>query len=294
MVETWMYRHDEIQTGRPYGIDVDENNWLWEGCGRNRLTGHHLDTAQTVQISVPEMGGRPIYQVFAWQGKRVLTLGDAPFYLVYDPVRRTCLRREIPAKRPIVWYGTKTHNGKVVLFERSESRVLVLDNPEAEPRAVDCPFEGQLGGGWNVNGFVYAPLSDPARLVRFDPEKEVFVDENPAPFPEAGLAGHMVQKGVLYTWDTSRGRILPMEVETGRWLDPISTPDHGTVYGFTGGGFGFQGKAYICLSTYAHQSRLDTKTGKVIIPEGPLTVDGRPPRFMERYLVFDPETGGFE
>ena len=35
--KTWMYRHDEILTGRPYGFDVDEDDWLWEGCGRDRL-----------------------------------------------------------------------------------------------------------------------------------------------------------------------------------------------------------------------------------------------------------------
>ena len=274
--ETWLYRHDDILTARPYGCDVDEDDWLWEGCGYNRLTGHHLRTAEFVQIPVPEMGGRPIYQVFVWEGKLVLTLGNASFYLVYDPVKRTCVRREIPAARPIVWYGTKTSNGKVILFERSESLALVLDAPDAEPRAIPCPFEGQLASGWSLSdGMVYSPLSDPARIVRFDPVQERFIDENPARFPKATLSGCLEHRGVLYTWDTARGRLLPLDMETGRWLDPISTPDYGTLYGFLGGGFGFQGKAYICLSTYAHPSRLDPKTGKIIVPEGPLTVAGR-------------------
>ncbi len=87
--ETYLYRHDEVQTGRPYGFDVDEDDWLWEGCGRNRLTGHNLRTAECVNIPVPEMGGRVIYQAFAWRGKLLLTLGNAPFYLVYDPATRT-------------------------------------------------------------------------------------------------------------------------------------------------------------------------------------------------------------
>ena len=77
-------------------------------------------------------------------------------------------------------------------------------------------------------------------------------------------------------------------------LDPIPTPGYGQVYGFIGAGFSFCGKLYACLSTYAHQSRLDPKTGKIIIPDGPLSVDGRPYRFMERMLVFDPATCQFD
>ncbi|MFH1569400.1 MAG: hypothetical protein ABIL09_15500, partial [Gemmatimonadota bacterium] len=292
--EVWTYRHDEIQTGRPYAVDVDEEDWLWEGCGLDRLTGHHLGTAEVRQIPIPEMGSRPIYQVFACQRKLVLVLGEAPFYLVYDPRAGTCARHPVPAARPIVWYGVEA-GGKILLFERSESRVLVLDGPEAAPRAVDCPFPGQLASGWTLSdGLVYCPLSEPSRLVRFDPAKERFLDEAPLPWPEATLAGHLEHGGVLYTWDTAGGRILPHDIERRRWLDPVPSPDVGRVYGFLGGGFGFRGRALLCLSTYAHPSRLDPKTGKIILPEGPLTVDGRPPRFLERYLVFDPEAGTFE
>lgn len=290
----WMYRHDEIQTGRPFGIDVDGSDWLWEGCGHNRLTGHNLRTAETVRIPVADMAGRSAVQVIAWEDRLLLTLGDLPYYLVFDPERRTCERRQIPAARPIVWYGLMTPCGKVLLFERSESRVLVLDGPLAEPRVVDCPFEGQLAGGWYVDGMVWSPLTDPSRIIRFDPAEERFVDERPGPYPEASLSGHLMHRGLLYTWDVSKGRILPLEPVSGRWEEPIPTPDHGSVYGFMGGGFGFQGCAYICLSTYMHPSRLDPKTGRIVIPDGPLTIDGDPPRFLDRFLVFDPEHSAFD
>ena len=298
MTQTWFYRHDEIQTSRPFAFDVDEDDWLWEGGKRDCLMGRHLRTAECVEIPVPEMGQRPLYQAFAWEGKLVFTLGQSPFYLVYDPRRRTCVRREVPAAKAIVWYGAKTPNGKLILFERSESKALILDGPDAAPRVVACPFEGQLSSGFPLDdGYLYASLSDPARVIRFDLKKERFVDENPAPFPEAtlgGSSGH-VHGRTLYLWDTAKGRFLTLDLETGKWLDPIRTPDHGKVYGFIGGGFGFKGKFYNCLSTYAHPSKLDTKTGKIPRPEGPLTVDGRmPPRFMERLLVFDPEARTFD
>jgi len=257
--------------------------------------GHNLRTAESVQITVPEMGQRVIYQSFAREGKLILTLGKSPFYLVYDTFRRTGVRREIPAAQPIVWYGTKTPKGKVILFERSESKALILDGPDAEMRVIDCPFEGQLASGWMLSDrYLYSPLSDPARIIRFDTAQERFIDENPSPFPEATLSGHHEHKGILYTWDTAGGRLLPLNLATGKWLAPIPTPDYGTLYGFLGGGFSFQGKAYICLSTYSHPSRLDSKTGTIIIPEGALSVDGRPPRFLDRYLVFDPERYAFD
>jgi len=290
----WMHRHDEIQTPRPYACDVDDQDWLWEGCGGNRLAGQNLKTAETRLITLPEMGGRPIYQVFSFRDKLVMTLGDAPFYLVYDPASGKCRRVPVPAARPIVWYGSKTNCGKLLLFERSSSSVLVLDQPDSPARVVMCPYQGQLAGGWQVGDLIYSPLSDPARIAVFDPESEVFQRELPGPSPEVTLAGYMVHEDTLFTWDTAGGRILPMDLTTDHWLGEIRTPDYGDVYGFLGGGFGFKGKAHICLSTYIHPSRLDAGTGKVIVPEGRLTVDGRPPRFLDRYLVFDPESQDFD
>jgi hypothetical protein len=295
MMQTWLYRHDDIVTYRPYGIDVDEADWLWEGCGYNRLSGHNLRAAETVQIPVPAMGNRPVYQAFAWHGKLVLTLGEGPFYLVFDPVSRKAVRKQVPAQRAIVWYGTKTPNAKVILYERSESKALVLDGPDAEPRAISCPYPGQLASGSpQSDGLVYSVLTDPARIARFDPVSEHFVDEIAIPFPDTALSGRHEHEGVLYFCDSARGRLLPLELATRRWLDPIPAPDYRKVYGFMGGTFSFKGKAHICLSTYAHASRLDPKTGKIILPEGPLSIDGKPHRFLDRYLVFDPENRSFD
>jgi len=293
---TWLYRHDEILTPRPYAFDVDEDDWLWEGCGHNRLTGHNLRTAELVQIPVPEMAGRPIFQSFAWQGKLVLVLGEAPFYLVYDPKTRTCVRRPIPSsERAIVWYGTKTPNSTLLLYERHTSNTLILDAPEAEPRIVPCPYQGQLAAGRAfTDGLIYSTLADPARVVRFDPVRERFVDETSAPAPDLHLIPVHMQDETLYCVDTSGGKLYPWHTATGRWLNPIPTPDFGTVYGFIGAPFSFQGKAFMTLSTYAHPSRLDAQTGKLIVPEGPLTVDGRPPRFLDRFLIFDPTAESFD
>lgn len=300
-MESWLYRHDEVLTPRPYAVDVDADEWLWEGCGLNRLTGHNLRTAALKQIALPEMGGRSIYSVFAWEGRLVLLLGTAPFYLVYEPARERCLRQELSSAGvggagPILWYGTRACQGsKLLLYERSSSRTLILDAPEATPRAVPLPYRGQLAAGTaHADGLVYSGLEEPARIVCFDPVQERFVAEIPGPAPDVPLSPQHLHRGILYCTSSSRGCIHPLELSSRRWLEPIRTPDHGRVYGFVGGGFSFEGRLFTCLSTYAHPSRLDPNTGKVIVPEGPLTVDGRPPRFLDRLLVFDPQTRGFE
>lgn len=293
--KTWLYRHDEIVICRPYAVDVDDDGWLWEGCGFGGITGHHLRTARLRSIPIPEMGKHVAYQIFAWQGKLVIVLGLCPFYLVFDPATRRCLKVEAPATQAIVWYGTKTANNKLLLYERSESKVLILDAPDAKPRAISCPFPGQLASGApQPDGLIYSSIPDPSRIIRFDPVAERFVDENPSPFTDAGLAGNFCHKGVIYYADSSGGRLVALEMKSGKWLDPIPAPDYKKLYGYIGGGFGFQGKGFFCLSNYAHRSRLDPKTGKIIMPEGPLTVDGSPSRFLDRFLVFDPERRAFD
>ena len=296
-IPTWLYRHDEILTPRPYAFDVDDQDWLWEGSGgENRLAGHHLRTAELVQVSLPEMGGRSVFSVFAWHEKLVLVLGEAPYYLIYDPHTRTCTRRPIASSdKAIIWYGVKTPQDTLLLYERHTSHTLVLDAPEAEPRVVPFPYRGQLGAGCLFeDGLVYSTLIDPARVVRFDPVAERYVDEIHAPSPDLSLIPTHMHEGTLYCANTSGGALYPYHLASQRWLDPIPTPDYGTVYGFIGGGFSFRGKAFMTLSTYAHPSRIDAKTGKLIIPDGPLTVDGRPPRFLDRFLIFDPVTQSFD
>jgi transglutaminase-like putative cysteine protease len=294
---TWLYRHDEVMTVRPYGIDVDEDGWLWEGCGANRLVAHNLRTNALRVVAVPEMGGNVVYQAFAWRGKLVLALGtNVPYYLVFDPATGRAVRRRIPSERQMIWYGTKTPNDRLILYERAESVALILDGPEAEPRPVKCPFAGQLSSGRLASdGLIYSALADPARVIRFDPVAERFIDERPAPHTEAGFSGAFEHKGVMYFADSAGGRLLPMEMSTGKWLDPVPTPDYGKVYGFIGGAFTHRGKGYFCLSTYRHQSRLDVKTGRMIVPPGAdVGVDGRAHRFLDRMLIFDGETQSFD
>lgn len=295
LTPTWLYRHDEIVTHRPYGVEVDADDILWEGMSDNRLIGHNLRTAELLRREIPEFERHVAYSIFHWDGKLIMCLGEAPYYLVHDLKTGKTVQRPIKGTRPQTWYGCRLPDGKVLLCERADGQALILDSPYAEPRYIKCPYPGDYAGAYLLeDGLVYTTLSDPARLVRFDPKTEKFVDSKPLPWPEVAISHRFVHDGVMFGADTAGGRLLPMDMRTQRWLDPIPVPGHGEVFGFIGGGFSVGSKGYFCLSTYTARSRLDTKTGRIIVPEGKITVDGRPPRFMEKLLVFDAATRCFE
>src|SRR5688572_7299247 len=288
-----LYRHDSVITQRPYDFDVDEHGWLWEGSTGNRLMGHNLRTAELDLRIVPEMSGHVVFSLFCWHGKLVMVLHDAPFYLVYDAATRRCDVKPVPTRNAIVWYGCKLPGDRLMVCNRGNGgsgEAWIFDEPDAPPRVIRVPYRGDFAAGTlEEDGLVYTFMADPGRVIRFDPRKETFVDETPLPWPEVQVAGRVSHGGVLYGADSAGGRLLPLELATQKWLDPIAHPDHGKVFGFIGLGFKARGKLYYCLSTYAHRSRLDLKTGKIIMPPPgtKMTVDGRePPRFMEKMLTF--------
>jgi len=291
-----LYRHDALVIPRPYGIDVDEQRRLWEGCG-SELVSHHMRTGELQRFTLDAMAGRPAFQTFCVAGKVVITLGDAPCYVVFEPATGEAKQVALSSDKPIVWYGLKLPGGRIVLFDRANRHAIILDHPDAPPRDVPCPWLCDLSAGTLASdGLVYIFVGDPARLIRFDPASEVFVDTHPLPWPDVGVTGRVEHDGVLYCADSAGGRLLPLDLATQDWGEPIATPDHGKTYGFIGQGVAFQGCAYFCLSTYAHRSRLDTTTGKIILPPPgtPMTVDGRTPRFLDRFLAFDPTTRSFD
>jgi hypothetical protein len=142
--QAYLYRHDEVITPRPFDCDADERGWLWEGVGRDLLGGHNLLTAEHRVIRVPEMGNQYVFQALAWGRKLVCTLGFANYYVVVDLDTGRAIRKELPGHNPIVWYGAKTPQGKVLRFERTNNKILVLDEPDADPRVLTSPHPGQL------------------------------------------------------------------------------------------------------------------------------------------------------
>lgn len=296
-----LYRHPEIQTGRPYGFDIDAKGWLWESWSSDRLYAHHLATGACRLVRLTETRGHSINQILCYQGKLIGIIPDDPSYLVYDPATGATSYPMLPGTLPIVWYAIVLPDGRLALFDRGEGKIILLDAPGADPRVVACPFPpspstGSIAMGQMCSdGLLYLPIREPARLVRFDPATNRFVDAIPFAQPEAGPSGYFEADGVLYIADSAAGRLLPYDLRAGRWQEPIPIPGYGTVFGFVGAATPFRGRGYYSLSTYRFISSINPDTGELNLPEGwDKGVDGRPPRFLDRQLVFDPTSGTFD
>ena len=300
--ELRLFRHPEIVTQRPYGFDLTADGWLWEACGAGTLYAHHINTGEVRLVTLPESRGHSINQMICFGGQLVGIVPDYKGYLLYDPVTGACSYPELPGDNTIVWYGGRLPDGRLALYDRGMGRLLLLDEPGGAVKAVVCPFAGSEAAGHIANGQVlgdglsYSFVRDPAKIIRYDIAADRFVDEIPFAVAEAGPSGCIDADGVAYIADSAGGRLLPFDMRTGRWLDPLPVPGHGSVFGFIGSCQPFQGCGYFSLSTYRFPSRIDPRTGDLILPDGwEIGVDGRrPPRFLDRQLAFDPATGAFD
>lgn len=300
------YRQPEIVTQRPYGFDIDEAGWLWEGQRNNLLYCHNIHTAEARTVPLGLTRGSGACDVACFGGMLVVTVQNGAEYLVYDPVAQVTHARPIPGEDPHVWYTQKLPDGRLVLFERHYNRLLLLTEPLGEPLVIDCPYTGNIAGGRvGHDGLLYMSVINPARLIRFDPARNQFVDEIPCPRTDASLGGCIFHDGMLYSADSPRGVFYSLNVQTGVWQEPIPVPGYGEVFGFIGGSASHQGKGYFALSTYRYPSRIDPATGKIITvdpatgeavsPEiAAIGCDGKPHRFIGRQLVFDPAAQAFD
>ena len=301
-----LYRQPEIKTHRPYAFDVDAAGWLWEGQQGNLLYRHNVDTAESAKVPLGITRGRGACDVKVFGGMLVIAVQDGAEYVVYDPASAEAWPRPIPGETPHIWYMSKLPDGRLVLYERHHSRLLILEEPLGEPRLVKCPYEGNIGGGFlgRSDGLLYMAVVDPARLIRFDPRTNRFVDELACSRPEASFTGRVEHSGTIYFADSSMGRLLPFDIAGESWGDPIAVPGHGEQFGFVGGSAEFGGLGIFATSSYRYRSRLDMTTGNIITvhpvtgervspEEAGVGVDGRPHRFLGQQLVFDPATHEF-
>lgn len=289
-----LYRHGEIKTGRPFAFDIDKDGVLWQG-NTGAFWLHDLRTGKASTIAPPELKDLALSSVICFRDKIVVVHQTSDYATAYDPATKKVTRIPLPGKHPIVWYGGVIA-GKLFLFDRSDDGgVLIFDAIDKPPRKI-AARDGKFPSGGRAMGDGRAMLSTyPNKTFQiFDPVAEKIVDEIPYPDQDVSITGTMFHEGVMYCTDSSGGRILPCDLKTKRWLDPIPTPDHKKVYGFLGGGFQVGSVGYFCLSTYAYQSKLDPATGKLILPpNADIGIDGKPHHFLDRFLTFDAATKKF-
>ena len=291
-----LYRHDAIQTTRPFGFGLDDNGRLWEGCF-DGLYMHDSRTARCEHIRPVAMMDKFLSEVMYFKGELIAVHGVTDHYSTFNPSTGVGAVHALPGERTNIWYGCKAA-GKVLMFDRSDrGGVLIIDEPGGPVRKIENPwgYVGIASGRPIDDTTVLMTKSGPMGIVLFDADREEFIEAIESPYPDADASGPVCHGDRLYLADTSGGRLVVFDRASKTWLDPIPTPDHGDVYGFIGGSFQFGSVGYFCLSSYRSRSRVDPRTGALIVPEGAdIGVDGRPHHFLDRFLSFDAETQTFD
>lgn len=295
------YRTPDLQIGRPFDFCFDGAGNLWESYGRS-LIRYDPRTAQAGKIIPQAIEGR-VGNALARLGESLVffhyAAGD---YMVLDPRTGGSGRFPLPAKPDgdvyDIWFCIEAH-GKVIAFDRGQNgSTLVFDKPGALPRRIPCPFGDleMIDGMALEDGRVMIPTAGKLALVMFDPEREVFTEVIPSEFELSFVWGFMFYEGKAFVADTSGGRLLVCDTVAKRWIDPIPTPDYGKLYGYIGQGFQIGSRGYFNLNTWKGHEGVDRKTHQLKTPPGYATntVDGRRMHFLDRFLVFDAATGGFD
>lgn len=291
-----LYRHPEIQTSRPYALDIDDDGVLWQG-NSGELFWHDTRTGRCGKLRLHALAHMPIISVFSFQKHLVIFHAEHPYITIYNPAEESTRLVRLPGASPIVWYGVKAA-GKLLLFDRGVGGgVLVLESPDAPLRKFTNPFgDYEIAGGSVLeDGRVLIIKSDEMKFLYFDPVAEKFTRQVDTPYKDVGISGRFDHDGVIYMSDSVAGRLLAYNYRDEKWLEPILTPDHMKIYGFVGGCVSREGIGYFCLSSYRFRSRLNRETGQVIVPpDADIGCDGKPFRFLGRYLSFDPSTRKFD
>ncbi len=292
-----LYRHPQIQTGRPYAFDVDDDGVLWEGSHDGLLT-HDSRTGECKHVHVNALHHRVICSAICFDGKIVVLHQVADHLTAYDPVTQRARRHPLPGSAPNVWYGMIAA-GKLLIFDRAlDGGILIYDRLDAPPRKIPKGHPRDEFNSHRVlaDGRVLLLITGAnLQVLIFDPHREEFVERHEFPGMDNGPTGCVEHDGKLYFADSAGGQLLVYSLSGAKWLDPIPTPDYGKIYGFIGGGFQLGSRGYWCLSTYRFRSRLNPETGEIITPPGwDVGVDGHFPRFLDRFLTFDAATKKFD
>jgi len=297
----FFYRVPTLQVGRPLDFCLDGDGSLWESYGKCLLK--YDPRKAEAELMTPEALADGRGNCLAWLGEEVLFfLAQSNDYLALNPRTGQSRRCPLPSKPDgdvrDVWFCLEVA-GKVLAFDRGlNGGVMVLDRVGAMPRLIECPFGDPetVDGLLLRDGRVMIPTAGQMAILMFDPVRELFTQEIKSDYFVSFTWGCMFWKDIAYIADTSGGRLLRCDTRTGRWLDPIPTPEYGTLYGYIGQGLQIGRRGYFNLNTWRGQEGLDRKTHKLRTPLGyrTNTVDGQPMRFLDRFLVFDAESGQFD
>jgi streptogramin lyase len=286
---TTFYRHDlKFSSGRLHEPSADEQGNLWFSPLDGRLMKYHTPTGKLDILDLEQLTGKPWKGLHLWpvaRGREVYLCSPAFEQLwVYDTVDGPVQQYALPHLKPQVYGGFSVPEWPFVYLYDTRTAGIVKWDPAAHAGAfIACPYE--------LSGTLYMTFAAPRRkeiwgstyigndLVRFNVSRHEWTGhwksplEGATPTPANAVFGE-----TLYISDHLNGRLVPLDITSGTWGEPIPIPGFREWFGYVSGGTALGGHLYFCHSTW---------TG------GNDSLDGKPHRFLGTWTVFDPKQQTF-
>ena len=283
------YRHDiGTAPGRLHEPSAGQDGSIWTSPLDGNLWRYHTPTGQVEIINLKKLTGRNWRGLHLWpiaHGSEVyLCTPKLPELWVFHLETKTVKQYAFPHANPSVYGGFVTEGwSHIYLYDTQHASVLKWNPQTRTGKNVSCPYK--------LSGTLFMTFVDKDRseiwgstytgndIVRFDVKLEKWTGHFKCPLPKATpTAGGKVFGETLFISDHLNGRIVPLNITSGEWGDPIPVPGYRDWFGFLSGGFLFRNKLYIVHSTW---------TG------GKSSIDGEQHHFIGSWSVFDPATRKF-
>jgi len=286
-------RHDiGYAPGRLHEPSADERGNLWtsplDGTLWRYETGSgRLEIIRLVDVKADEDWSGHLWPVAS--GREVyLCCPDKSHLPVYDQDRREITTYPLPGGCGPVYGGFASARDKRIYFYSTGrsgvgSAVVVWDPAAHTGEVFPCPYA--------LSGDLYMTFMEESRgelwgstytgndLVRFDVRRREWTGHWKSPLAGATpTPANAVFGDTLYVSDHLGGRLLPFDVSSGTWGEPIPVPGYREWFGYISGGWVFRGLIYFVHSTWIG---------------GNDSLDGKPHHFLGSLTVFDPQSRAF-
>lgn len=277
-----------VASGRMHEPTAGTDGNIWTSPLDGSLWQYDTRSGRTTIHDLKQLTGRDWKGLHLWpiaHGPKVyLCTPGLPELHVWDRERNRVTSHPFPHKEPAVYGGFVVPTWPHVYFYDTRHASVLKWNPETESSEhFPCPYKltGTLYMSFALSdrNEIWGSTYTGNDIVRFDTLTDRWTAHFQCPHPNATpTAGGLVHENTLFVSDHLNGRIFPLNVNSGAWGDPIAVPGHKEWFGYLSGGWPFQGRLYLCHSTW---------TG------GTGSIDGEPHHFLGTWTVFDPRTRTF-
>ncbi|MEX0725388.1 MAG: hypothetical protein WD065_03905 [Planctomycetaceae bacterium] len=283
------YRHDiGTSAGRMHEPTAGTDGNIWTSPLDGNLWRYHAPTGEVQMIDLEKLTGR------AWKGLHLwpIAYGNDVFLCcpnlselwVWHRKTGTVKQYPFPHDKPAIYGGFVVPTWENVYFYDTTHAGVLKWNPATQQGSFfPCPY--------TLSGTLYMTFAEADRheiwgstytgndIVCFNIEEERWTHHLKSPLNDSTpTPGARVFGETLFVSDHLHGRIFPLNITSGEWGDAVPVPGYKEWFGYVSGGWYFDGKLYMCHSTW---------TG------GTSSLDGEPHHFLGSWSVFDPDTRTF-